>query len=166
MLNVGVIASSAIASHIGQVAGNNYTGGTSGGVVSTVAPDSAASPVTITSVIGTPTSNTITWAASNLPGAVYTVTQIAPDGTVTSLPATTSNGITAPTNGNLGTYTYSVQTSYAQSGVTTYTNYTQLVTNNTTPGALPTVTATSTSQTTLVSPKGGPNAGQPGVLPQ
>ena len=52
MLNVGVIASSATSSHLGQVAGNNYTGAVVNYVPPAVPTNSAAAPVAPVLTVG------------------------------------------------------------------------------------------------------------------
>lgn len=121
MLNVGVIASGAIKSHIAQVAGNNYVGPTTSYVppATTIPP---VSNVTATSFLGF---SSTSWDASPIPGALYNVTITNSDGSVSSYTTdNTSAFAVVATPG--GTVNFQVSVVAPVNGLATYSSTTSI----------------------------------------
>ena len=123
MLNVGVIASSATSSHLGQVAGNNYTGAVVNYVPPAVPTNSAAAPVAPVLTVGVQfgVGNVATWDPTlNPPGTIYTVFVYDPStATTTQYTNSTGAGIASVPPGGA----VAVQAVVTDNGITTYSDF-------------------------------------------
>ena len=125
MLNVGVIASGAIKSHITQVAGNDYVPPAPTYSVAYAPPATTIPPVsnvTTTSFLGF---SSTSWDASPIPGALYNVTITNSDGSVTSYTTdNTSAFAVVATPG--GTVNFQVSVVAPVNGLATYSSTTNI----------------------------------------